>query len=288
MKLNIPIQSDINFLSECNKDNVVLKFPAVFKEDLGCYKYKEFGLSLKENFKPIFCKPRILPFALRDRVSREIDRLIEANLLISVETSDWGTPKVPVVKSDGSIRLCGDYKITLNKYLEIDKYPIPRIADLMTIFQGCARFCSVDLCQAYQQLPLNKESQKLTTITTHKGLFMFKCVPYGIASAPGFLQREMDKMFSGLPGVGCFYDDIVVAGKDDQELCIRLYGVLRKLSDAGLTVRKDKCNFFTDCITFLGYQIDKRGLHVPDKRVEAIANVKIPKSIQEVKAFLGL
>lgn len=72
-----------------------------------------------------------------------------ANLLISVETSEWGTPIVPVVKSDGSIGLCGDYKITLNKHLEIDKYPIPRIADLMTIFQGCTRFCSVDLCQAY-------------------------------------------------------------------------------------------------------------------------------------------
>jgi len=77
---------------------------------------------------------------------------------------------------------------------------------------------------------------------------MFKRVPYWIVSAPGLLQREMDKMFSGLPG--CFYDDIVVAGKDDQELCTRLYGVLRKLSDAGLTVRKEKCTFFTDCIFF--------------------------------------
>jgi len=86
-----------------------------------------------------------------------------------VETSEWGALIVPVGKSDDSIRLCGDYKITLNKYLEIDKYPIPRIADLMTIFQRCARFCSVDSCQAFQQLPLNKESQKLTTITTHKG-----------------------------------------------------------------------------------------------------------------------
>lgn len=73
MKLNIPIQSDISFLSECNNNNVVLKFPAVFKDDLGYYKYKEFGLSLKENVKPIFCKPRVLPFALRQG-EWEIDR----------------------------------------------------------------------------------------------------------------------------------------------------------------------------------------------------------------------
>lgn len=85
---------------------------------LGCYKPKTFKLYLKDNVKPVFCKPRLLPFTLKDKVSNEIDRLIDEKLLIPVETSDWATPVVPVVKSDGTSRLCGDYKITLNKFLK--------------------------------------------------------------------------------------------------------------------------------------------------------------------------
>lgn len=62
----------------------------------------------------------------------------------------------------------------------------------MAILQGASKFCIFDLCQAYQQLSLDEESQKLTTLSTHKGLFVFKCIPYGIASAPGILQRERE------------------------------------------------------------------------------------------------
>lgn len=87
--------------------------------------------------------------------------------MVPVETSDWGTPIVPVVKADGAIRLCGDYKVTLNKFLEVDRYPIPRVNDLMNLFHGATLFCTLNLCQAYQQLLLSKESQKLATITTH-------------------------------------------------------------------------------------------------------------------------
>lgn len=288
IKLNIPIQTEVKFLSKFNSQEVISTFPMVFNNTLGCYKHKLVGLSLKGNYTAIFCKPRTIPFSIKDRVSKEINRLVESDLLISVETSEWGTPVVPVIKPDGSIRLCGDYKVTVNKYLEVDKYPIPRVGDLMSIFQGSTKFCSLDLCQAYQQLPLDEESQKLTTISTHKGLYMFKRLPYGLASAPGILQREMDKMLSGIPGVGCFFDDIVVAGKDEKEVGERLYCVLKKLSDAGLTVKKEKCKFFSDKITFLGYEVDKNGLHIPNERIEAITNVQVPNNIQEVKAFLGL
>jgi len=285
---------EMKILSKCIDFNsltlqsVIHKYSSVFRTDLGCYKHKTFDLILKENSRPIFCKPRVLPFSLKDRVSKELDRLIAADLLVPVETSDWGTPIVPVVKADGAIRLCGDYKVTLNKFLEVDRYPIPRINDLMNLFRGATLFCTLDLCQAYQQLLLSKESQKLTTITTHKGLYMFKRLPYGIASAPGLLQREMDKLLNGIPGTGCFYDDIVVSGKDKNELDDRLSLVLEKLNVAGLSVKKEKCNFFKDSVTFLGYRIDKEGLHIPRERVRAITEAPPPCNVQEVKAFLGL
>lgn len=121
---------------------------------LGCYKHKMFDLTLKKDFKPIFHKSGVLPFTLKDKVSDEIERLVNTKLLIPIKTQNWGTPIVPVIKNDKSIRLCGDYRVTLNKYLEIDRYPIPRIADLINVFQGVAKCCSLDLCHAYQQLLL--------------------------------------------------------------------------------------------------------------------------------------
>ena len=80
---------------------------------------------------------------------------------------------------------------------------------------------------------LDEESQKLTTISTHKGLYMFKRLPYGISSAPGMLQREMEKLLCNIPGTVCFYDDVVVSGKDYAEVNNRLDSVLKKLNDAG-------------------------------------------------------
>ncbi|CAI6346892.1 unnamed protein product [Macrosiphum euphorbiae] len=281
----LPLKLNFHSLSQ---QDIIQKYPSVFNEELGCFKHKTFKLYLKENTIPVFCKPRVIPFSLKDSVSKELERLIKAELLVPVESSDWATPIVPVVKPDKSIRLCGDYKVTLNKYLEVDRYPIPRVVDLISAFQGAIVFCTLDLCQAYQQLLLDEESQKLTTISTHKGLYMFKRLPYGISSAPGMLQREMEKLLCNIPGTVCFYDDVVVSGKDYTEVNNRLDSVLKKLNDAGLTLKKGKCKFFSDNVTFLGYHIDKEGLHIPKERIKAITEAPIPKNVQEVKAFLGL
>ena len=77
-----------------------------------------------------------MPFALREKVKKEIDRLIGKGVLQAVENSEWATPIVPVPKSNGQIRLCGDYKMTLNPHLLVDKHPIPRVSDLLTKLSG--------------------------------------------------------------------------------------------------------------------------------------------------------
>jgi len=122
-----------------------------------------------------------------------LDRLVKAELLVPVESSEWATPIVPVFKPDKSIRFCWGYKVTLNKYLEVDRYPIPRVVDLISVFQGAVVFCTLDLCQAYQQFSLDEESQQLTTISTHKGLYMFKRLPYSVAPVPGILTKGNGK-----------------------------------------------------------------------------------------------
>ena len=107
---------------------------------------------------------------------------------------DWATPIVPVPKTDGSVRICGDYKITVNQVAKLDKYPIPRIEDLFASLAGGKAFSKLDLSQAYQQIELDEESRQYVTINTHKGLFRYNRLPFGVASAPSIFQRIMENI----------------------------------------------------------------------------------------------
>lgn len=106
---------------------------------------------------------------------------------------------VPVLKPDGSVRLCGDFKVTINPYLMDQKYPLPRIEYLFSQLQRGKTFLKIDLSEAYQQVLLTEESRQLVTISTHKGLFQYTRIPYGVKCAPSIFQNLMEQMFL-IPG----------------------------------------------------------------------------------------
>ena len=114
----------------------------------------------------MFCKPRSVPFALNDSITKELDRLEKEGVLQKVSYSDWAAPIVPVPKGDGKIHLCGDYKVTIIPSLEVNKYPLPKPDKLFASLAGGKRFSKLDLSQAYQQMLLSKELQILTTTNT--------------------------------------------------------------------------------------------------------------------------
>jgi len=114
-----------------NIQRMVERFPSVYSSSLERYKNKTFELALKSDSKPIFCRPRVIPFSLKYKVSLELDILIAGGLLESVKFSEWVPLIIPVVKWMWmSIRLCGDYKVTANKSLVLDRYPISRVNEL--------------------------------------------------------------------------------------------------------------------------------------------------------------
>ena len=124
---------------------------------------------------------------------------------------------VPVPKKDGLLRLCGDYKITVNPAIEIDQYLLPKPEDLFASLAGGTKFSKIDLTSAYQQLCLDEESQGLTTVNTHKGLYKYTRLPFGVASTPAMFQQVMDTVLQGLPNVICYLDDVLVTGSTVEE-----------------------------------------------------------------------
>lgn len=127
-----------------------------------------------------------------------------------------------------------------------------------------------------------------TCINTHRGLFKYTRLIFGLASAPAIFQKAMQGVVAGLDGVHCLLDDILITGRNKPEHLSRLKTVLSRLEDAGLTLRKDKCAFFQNEVTYLGYVIDINGLRKSPDKVQAIWNAKVPTNVSELQSFLGL
>nr|XP_012137589.1 PREDICTED: uncharacterized protein K02A2.6-like [Megachile rotundata] len=245
-------------------------------------------LNLKDNVQPVFCKPRGVPFRLRAQVEEELEKLVNTGILEKVDCADWATPVVPVLKKNGAIRLCGDYSVTLNPRLKIDKHPLPTPDELLTQMAGGTVFSKIDLLQAYLQLEIRPEDRELLTINTHKGLYKPTRLMYGVASAPAIWQRTIENILKDIPGVVVFLDDIRIAGVDSRDHLQKLRQVFTRLQKYNIRINVDKSEFFTDQIQYCGYIINKSGIHKAPDKIEAINNMRRPTNITELRSFLGM
>ena len=140
-----------------------------------------------------------------------MDRQIKLGLWEEVKDSKWAAPMVVVTKGDGSLRLCGDYRLTVNQVAKVHQYPLPRVEELLVKLTGCRMFSKVDLKSAYNQLVLDDRSREYLTLNTPRGLVRPTRLSFGYSSAPSLFQRTLDKLLGGLPGVAVFLDDVVIA-----------------------------------------------------------------------------
>lgn len=193
-----------------------------------------------------------------------------------------------VPKTNKSIRVCGDYKVTVNPCLIIDQHPLPIPEDLFATLEGGVLFTKLDLSQAYNQLELDKESQQVCTINTPDGLFQYTRMPFGIASAPGKFQRVMDDLFRDTPRVKCYLDDILITGRTEEEHWTRVKLVLCKLQKAGVRLQQEKCAFGVREIPYLGFVISKDGLKTSPKKAKAVQDSRRPHDLTSLRAYLGL
>ena len=141
-------------------------------------------MNVNPDVQPKFYKLRSVPLIHKELVERELDDLKSQGIISPVQFSSWAAPVVPVLKKNGKMRLCGDYKLTINQASPTDPYPLPLIEEIFANLSGGTLFSKLDLANAFLQLPLDDESKQYLTINTHKGLFQYNRLPFGIASAP--------------------------------------------------------------------------------------------------------
>lgn len=269
-------------------DLIEQKFPLVLKSSP---KQSIVGakaeIILKE-CQPIFHAAYSVPFKVREKVKTELDRLVKKGILIQVKNSEWASPMVVVPKSNEEVRLCIDCKVTINRFIETEHYPIPKIEDIFASLSFARVFCVIDLRGAYQQIVVSEASQHYLTMNTIFGLYRYTRLPFGVASAPSIFQEKMERMLAGLEGVFCYLDDILIGGKDENECKERLMLVLQRLNEHHVQINIEKCKFLESSVKYLGHILQNGQIMPNPEKVRAITEAKRPYSIETLQSYLGL
>ena len=184
---------------------------------------------------------------------------------------------VPVVKTDGSLRLCGDYKVTVDSAATVDSYPPPRIDDVLASMTGAKVFSKLDLSHAYLQLQLEEESEEFVSI--YKGLFRYNRLPFGLAAVPAIFQRTMEGILQDIPHVQVYIDDILVADSSREEHMKTLAKVLSRLQQVGAKLKKEKCKFMMSSVEYLGFHISGEGIRPTQEKRQAILPLVMSHSL---------
>lgn len=190
-------------LSDASKEKFINKLKVQFKggfQNIGkvCIRGVKAEIKIKGNSLPIFHRAYSVPYALLKKVEKELNKLKEQGVTTLVKNSNSCSPIVLVPKKNDDLRICVDFKVTINNIIEKDVYPLPNREDFFATLLGKNISTVLDLSRAYQQVEISETSRKYFTINTHLGLFLHNRLTYGISSAPMIFQTIMDKILNGL------------------------------------------------------------------------------------------
>jgi hypothetical protein len=210
--------------------------------------------------------------------------------LIQPSCSPYSSPVLFVKKKDGTLRMVIDYR-ALNRITIQDRYPLPRIDDLLDKLQGASCFTSLDLLSGYHQIRLKEDDIPKTAFRVPFGHYEFKVLPFGLTNAPATFQRMMNKVFHDFIQEGfviVYLDDVLIFSKSEEEHHEHLRRVFARLRDEQLFVKLKKCSFCQPELKYLRYIVGKDGIKIDPDKVAAVVNWPVPKNVSEVRQFLGL
>ena len=283
---NIPQQelSVMHTVSATNLQSILNSHKELFKDELGLLRGVKTKLYVHDSCKPCFFKPRTVPYTIREKVEAELNRHEKAGVIEKGRFSEWEAPIVPVQKRDGSVRICGDYKLTINKAAKIDSYPLPRIEDILASIGNAKVLTKLDLANAYQQLDLD-ESKPFVTISTHLGLYRYNRLLFEVLSAPAIFQRTMETLLHNIPNVSVYLDYLLVSGTTDDENLLTLEKVFTRLQEAGLRLKLTKRSFMLSSVEYLGHIISSEGIRPTEEKTRAIVEAHMPLNVSQLKVF---
>jgi hypothetical protein len=221
-------------------------------------------------------------------LKNQLQELLDKGYILP-SSSPWGSPALLVKKKDGSLRMCVDYH-PLNAVTIKNKYPLPRIDVLFDQLASAKVFSKIDLRSGYHQIKIRASDVPKTAFSTRYGLYEFLVMSFGLTNAPAYFMYLMNSVFMNELDkfVVVFIDDILIYSKNEAEHAKHLRIVLQRLRDHKLYAKFSKCEFWLDSVKFLGHTISKEGISVDPSKVQEVMDWKPPKSVHQIRSFLGL
>lgn len=247
------------------------------------YKQK---LRVRDN-DPVYTKNYRLPNSQKEEINKQVDNLLKNNL-IEPSQSDYNSPVILVPKKGGKWRMCIDYRL-VNKKLIADKYPLPRIEEILDSLGRTKYFSVLDLYSGFHQVPLDENSRDITSFSTPSGSFRWKVLPFGLNVSPNSFSRMMALAFAGASTIKCFLymDDIIVIGCSERHHLNNLKAVFEICRKFNLKLNPEKCEFFRTEVTYLGHKCTDKGIFPDDSKIDTVKNYPVPSNKDEVKRFVA-
>jgi hypothetical protein len=265
------------------------QYPELSK-GIGKYTKTTVKLHIDDSVPAVAQRHRRTPFHLRDKVEKEINKLLDADIIEKVHgtPTPWVSPIVtPPKKNPDEIRLCVDMR-EANKAIRRERHQVPTVEELIHDLTGASVFSKIDLRSGYHQLELEPSSRYITTFSTHVGLFRYKRLNFGISSASEIFQETIREVLQDVRGAKNISDDILVYGATPAEHDKALRETFQALKDCGLTINREKCEFNKDRVTFFGVVFTKDGVSPDPQKVSGIKNAGEPKNVSELRSWLGM
>nr|XP_040577570.1 uncharacterized protein K02A2.6-like [Lepeophtheirus salmonis] len=217
-------------------------------------KHTQAVIHLQDNARPRYIRARSVPLALREKVAVEIREMEKRGTISKIDSSEWASPIVSVLKPDGSVRVCADFTQTISPVVNKMLHPLPHPDELFA-----------DLAQA-----------------------RYNVLPYGLASAPAIVQAAQERLLSGIRGVKIYIDDVLIFSRSKEEHFRILNEVFSRISNAGGRLKPGKCILMGEELTYLGFRISQSGRSLDPELIRPVLDFPVPASCTEVKSFLGL
>ena len=222
---------------------------------------------------------------------QKVREYLEENLekgFISPSTAPYASPVLFVLKPNGSLRFCVDYR-KLNAITRRNRYPIPLIDETLARVVGSKYLTKLDIIAAFNKLRMHPDSEELTTFVTSMGAYKYHVLPFGLTNGPSNYQHYMnDVLFDFINKfVQAYLDDILIYSKTKKEHTTHVRLVLAKLREAGLQVDIEKCQFYVQETAFLGVILSTDGLKMDPKKVQAVTDWPVPRTLKQVQGFIG-
>lgn len=279
---------NINSMELINEDTIKKEFPELLPKDTfqsitnAPYKHKiDTG-----DASPIASRDYRRSFMENQTIAEEVKKMLASGVIVP-STSNWCSPVVLIKKPNGEFRFCIDYR-NLNKVTIKDKYPLPRITELLDALQGAQFFSTIDLKAGYWQLPLEPSDAKKTAFVANGQLYEFRCLPFGVVNGPPSFMRLMHGILKGLKNTMVYLDDVIVFNttQEEHEQSLRL--VLTRLVEYNLKISLSKCKFFCKEVPFLGFLVSGTGIRSNPEKVKVMKEWPTPRNAKGLSKFLGL